>query len=131
MKSFSQFWEEATLSDLERQHAQSPEGRAQARKSAVLRARQEASQRVNRAKTFTQKNKKRALTGQREAQERLAKQRRAARELRAKTEQQKQISTQRTSQIGRNIRSTARGTIKLTKKIVKAVSKRKKTQPNP
>jgi len=67
MKSFSQFWEEASLSDLERKHAQSAEGKQQARKAARHRAEAEAERRRQQAERLKRAQRKKMLSKQRKA----------------------------------------------------------------
>jgi hypothetical protein len=64
MKSFSQFWEEASLSDLQRKHAQSAEGKREARKASIDRAKQEAKRRRQRSKSLTQRHRQEMLAKQ-------------------------------------------------------------------
>jgi hypothetical protein len=67
MKSFSQFWEEASLSDLERKHSQSAEGRREARKASTDRAKSEAKRRRQQAERLKREQRRKMLAKQHEA----------------------------------------------------------------
>jgi hypothetical protein len=67
MKSFSQFWEEASLSDLEKKHSQSAEGKQQARKAARHRAEAEAKRRKIQAERLKRAQRRKMLSKQHEA----------------------------------------------------------------
>ncbi len=64
MKSFSQFWEEASLSDLQRKYAQSAEGRLEARKASRHRAENEAKRRRQQAERLKREQRNRMLAKQ-------------------------------------------------------------------
>jgi hypothetical protein len=120
MKSFSQFWEEASLSDLQRQN----------RIKQLKRTKQQSDQRKSSAQRFTQKSKQKALSKRKEGQEKLNQQQERAEELKANKILQQQQARQRATETGRNVRHAAKGTLKLGKKIVKAVSNRRKRETN-
>ena len=67
MKFFSQFWEEASLSDLERRHAQSAEGKREARKASRHRAESEAKRRRLQAERLKQAQRNKMLAKQHQA----------------------------------------------------------------
>jgi hypothetical protein len=67
MKSFSQFCEEASLSDLARKHAQSAEGRREARGASRHRAESEAKRRRQQAERLKREQRRKMLAKQHEA----------------------------------------------------------------
>jgi hypothetical protein len=67
MKSFSQFWEEASLSDLERKHTQSAEGKREARKASRHRAESEAKRRRLQAERLKRAQRNKMLAKQHQA----------------------------------------------------------------
>lgn len=67
MKSFSQFWEEASLSDLTRKHAQSAEGKREARKAVRHRAESEAKRRRQQAERIKRAQRNKMLAKQHQA----------------------------------------------------------------
>jgi hypothetical protein len=67
MKSFNQFWEEANLSDLARKHAQSAEGKREARKASRDRAVGEAKRRQQKAERLKREQRRKMLAKQHEA----------------------------------------------------------------
>ena len=116
MKSFSQFWEEATLSDLERKHAQSAEGKQQARLSARKRAEAEAARRREAAKRYTKRKR----------EEMLAKKRKAQVQQQDTENHNANQGTQQThnpDETGRKVRQAIGGTAKLGVKVVKRIRK--------
>ena len=118
MKTFSQFWEEATLSDLQKQK----------RMKQVEDAKRQSAKRISSSKKFTQRNKQKALSKRQEAQERLSQQKQKSEELKAKRIAQQQQARQKARKTAHDIRTAVKGTVKLGKTIVKAVAKRKKRQ---
>lgn len=68
MKSFSQFWEEASLSDLERRHSQSAEGKREARAASRHRAESEAKRKRSQAERLKRKHRQKMLAQQHQAQ---------------------------------------------------------------
>lgn len=68
MKSFSQFWEEASLSDLARKHSQSAEGRREAREASRHKAESEAKRRRSQAERLKRKHKQKMLSQQHQTQ---------------------------------------------------------------
>lgn len=67
MKSFSQFWEEASLSDLARKHTQSAEGKQEARKASRHRAESEAKRRRLQAERLKRVQRNKMLAKQHQA----------------------------------------------------------------
>jgi ParB-like chromosome segregation protein Spo0J len=67
MKSFSQFCEDANLSDLARKYAQSAEGKQEARKSSRHRSESESARRRELAKSLTRRHRRKMLTKQNQA----------------------------------------------------------------
>ena len=64
MKSFSQFWEEASLSDLQRKHAQSAEGRREERRASRHRAEREAKKRRAQVERIKREQRNKMLSKQ-------------------------------------------------------------------
>lgn len=120
MKSFSQFWEEASLSDLQKQK----------RMKQVEDARRQSASRRSSAQRFTKRNKQKALSKQQEAQERLAQQQEKAQRLKAKRVAQQQQARKKARATAHNVTTAVKGTAELSGKLVKAVTNRKKPQPN-
>lgn len=112
MKSFRQFWEEASLSDLARKHAQSAEGKQESRRAARHRAETEAKRRRQKAERLKREQKRKMLTKQHEVPVKYSN---------TNTETQ---SSKRTEERGRAIRKGLTKFGKLTvKKIGKAIKK--------
>ena len=112
MKSFSQFWEEASAD---------AEERTQKRKLARERAVKEAARRKEAAKKYTQRNRKKMLAKRAEAEAKFAQQRQSAKELKAKREAQQAQAKQKAAQTGRNIRQAIKGTTELGTAAVKGI----------
>lgn len=121
MKSFSQFWEEATLSDLERQHSQSAEGKMQARLSARKRAEAEAKRRASASKNFTKRNRRKMRFKKHEAEARISQQRQNAEELKAKQRAQREKAQHTARRTARSVSRAAKGTYQLGKIAIKGV----------
>jgi hypothetical protein len=116
MKSFIQFCEDVSLSDLERRHSQSPEGKRQARTFARKRAEKEAEERRASAKEFTERHRAQMLA-KKAAQQ--------PDEDDSNTETQKPHNTSKT---GRNIR---RAITKTAKNVIKSVRRRVQSNETP
>jgi hypothetical protein len=121
MKSFSQFWEEASLSDLQKHK----------RMEQVLNAKKQSAKRLQRAKEFTQKNRQKALTQKQKAQEILSHQTHKSAELKAKRIEQQKRAKHKAAETGRNVRQVVKGTYELGKSVVNAIRNRKKRKDNP
>ncbi len=121
MKSFNQFYEEASLSTLAQRHAQSPEGRAEERKSARERAKSEARKRESTSQRFTSKSRRKSLAKKRETEARLAQQQQNAQELSAQRAAQQARANQKAQETGRNVRHAVKGIYKVGKITVKKV----------
>lgn len=123
MKSFSQFWEEVSLSDLKRKHSQSAEGRMQARLSARKRSESEALKRKQDAKKFTQRKRAEMLARKKQIEAQSSQQQQDAQEIRAKREAKEAKAKENAAQTGRNIRRAIRGTTQLSKVAIRGIRK--------
>lgn len=130
MKSFRQFWEEASLSDLHRKHAQSAEGKRESRLSARNKAETEAQRRFQQSKNITKRNRAKMLAKKREAEARLSQLQHDSAQNRALQRSQNERARQKAAETGHNVRQAVKGTYQLGKIAVKGVKKAVKRRKN-